>query len=175
MFLMILVFTDGWDNIGFSHKQRVLFNSAPCLTSGNNNAYNIFEHQHILSYDFDRNSKQAWADYLNDMELCGRKPLQSFLPRYYTDSIKRICNGQGTEVERNLCISTDMFLVYIVRSALVNNRCEVHVRHRSFYVTVACDVIDNECLPVHYQTQTSNEPEQRGSICKLHHWPHLLF
>lgn len=166
--LMTLVSTDGLNNVTFNREKRDLFsNSAyPCQRSQNNNAYNTFNRRHILSEDFDRNSERAWAFYLNRKGLCGRTPVQSFLSRRYSDRIKRICNGEGTRDTGNLCISMRSFTVYIVESSVRYRECEVHVRRENSYVSVACEVIDNECVPVHYEEQTNRRPSQRGQICR---------
>lgn len=167
--LMTVMFTDGLDNVTLSRDKRGLFSNwaYPCQRSQNNNAYNTFNHRHVLSDEFDMNSEWAWTDYLNRNRLCGRKRFQSFLPQSYADSIIRICNGRGTRDTGNLCISTERFTVYIVQSSLTNGQCEVKKpRNNKYYVTVACEVLDNQCLPVHYEKQTYSRPSQRGQTCE---------
>ncbi|KAL1272049.1 hypothetical protein QQF64_031065 [Cirrhinus molitorella] len=174
VFLMLLfTLSHGLNNISFSNDQLEIFSDIfsnwahPCQRSLNNNAYNQFKHRHILSRQFNTSSRRDWADYLNRTKLCGRATFQSFLQKNDTSSIKRVCNGRGVRDTQNLCISKRRFTVYIVQSALRNRRCEVKRPHTNeFYVTVACEVIQNRCLPVHYQRQTHTEPPRDGPTCR---------
>ncbi|KAL1272162.1 hypothetical protein QQF64_031178 [Cirrhinus molitorella] len=159
LLLIPLVFTNGWDNGRFG-------NDRPCQRSQNNNAYNNFKHRHILAYDFNTSSRRAWGDYLTNQRLCGRTPRQSFLHNNYQSSIKRICNGRGVRVTGNKCSSERRFKVYTVHSGFRNGVCEVNLQTERSYVIVACEVIENHCLPVHYVTQTSRGPSQNGEICR---------
>jgi len=139
---------------------------SPCERSSNNNAYNQFRYKHILSYDFDTDSQDAWAKYLLEKGLCGRRPIQSFLRKNNVNSIINICNGKGIRDRDNLCTSKDKFTVYTVQSKEYGNQCRVFLEAIERYVVVACDVIDNQCLPVHYETQTDTPPDQNGWICQ---------
>ncbi len=160
--LMTLVFTDGLDNVTLSRDKRGLFSNweYPCQRSQKNNAYNTFNHRHILSEEFDMNSKWAWADYLKRRRLCGRKSSQSFLPQSYTDSIIRICNGRGTRDTGNLCISTESFTVYIVQSALRNGQCEVKKPRNNniLWLLPVRSLITNVCLFTMRNKLTRNHP-----------------
>ncbi|ROL28504.1 hypothetical protein DPX16_1664 [Anabarilius grahami] len=149
----------------------LIFTDASPCQEWNNNGYYKFEHRHILSDKFDTNSLDAWTDYITNKRLCDR-PLQSFFEKDDEDRVKGICNGRGITyrgityrgIRDNLCISTETFTVYIVQSK--RGKCEVYsVEQRERYVVVACDIDGNQCLPVHYQTQT-NEPPQGGEICQ---------
>lgn len=147
----------------------LMFTDAMPCQQQNNNGYYKFERKHILSYDFDRSNPKAWEVYLTYNGLCKRAKLQSFLKKDDEDSVKGICNGRGIRyrgIRDNLCISTETFTVYIVQSTKRNNWCVVQsLLQRERYVVVACDLDGNQCLPVHYQTQT-NEPPQGGEICQ---------
>ncbi|KAI2663076.1 Angiogenin [Labeo rohita] len=165
VFLMFLfMLSHGLNNISFSNNELVMFSDIfsnwahPCQRSRNNNAYNQFKRRHIISREFNTSQESAWADYLTRRNLCGRTHLQSFLHKNNTNSIKRICNGRGVRDTQNLCISKRMFRVYIVKSTKRNGQCEVQLQTEYFYVIVACEVIGNRCLPVHYETQTNTEP-----------------
>ncbi|XDV19148.1 hypothetical protein PO909_024688 [Leuciscus waleckii] len=140
--------------------------SFPCQRSWNNNAYDQFKYRHILSSSFNTKSRRAWAEYLTTNRLCGRAPRQSFLNKNYKESIINICNGEGVKDRDNLCTSIRKFTVYIVQSSLSNGQCEVQVQSVRSYVVVACEVIGNQCLPVHYGTQTNWRPDQNGQICR---------
>ncbi len=170
MLLMTLVFTDGCDNIRPSRKRRVRFNSEPCMKSLKNYAYDNFKCNHILPDGFETNRKDVWADYLNDTDLCGKTSKtgkQSFLHEIDTFRMNEICNGRGRRVKINLCISEEEFRVYMVESTLRNGVCDIiSLKNDQYHVIVACDVIHNECRPVHYQTQTKTKPNKRRLICK---------
>ncbi|ROL43510.1 Apolipoprotein L3 [Anabarilius grahami] len=162
MLFVTLVLSDGWDNGTFSYDKPEMFPDKPCQKSKKNNAYNIFTQRHILQVDFDTNSIEAWAKYLTTKKLCGRtktKP-QSFLHYKDTDRIKGICNNRGTIKEKNLCISDETFNVFIVQSSVRKGKCEVSLSKGQYYVIVACDVINNRCLPVHYDGQNKKRPSK---------------
>ncbi|KAK9971329.1 hypothetical protein ABG768_024702 [Culter alburnus] len=168
MLFVTLVLSDGWDNGMFSYDKPEMFPDKPCQKSKKNNAYNIFTQRHILQDDFNTNSKEAWAKYLTTKKLCGRtkKNPQSFLRYKDTDRIKGICNNRGTIKEKNKCISDEKFDVFIVQSSVKKGKCEVSFSKDKYYVIVACDVINNRCLPVHYDGQTQNRPSKPGQKCK---------
>lgn len=174
--LLVLIFTlcNGWNNISFSNNDLEMFSDLfsnwahPCQRSLNNNAYNQFKRRHVLSHQFDTSRTRAWEDYLTRKSLCGRTSLQSFVRKDYGSSVVRICNGRGNRVGQNTCISERRFRVFVVQSAVRNGRCEVQspVQSGRFYVTVACEVIENRCLPVHYVRQTRGRPFQPGRTCR---------
>lgn len=174
--LLVLLFTlcDGLNNVSFSNNEPEMFSELfsnwahPCQRSMNNNAYNQFKHRHVLSRQFNSSWTRAWEDYLTRKNLCGRTSLQSFLSKDYSSRVVRICNGQGNRVGQNMCISQRRFRVYVVQSAVRNGRCEVQtpVQSERLYVTVACEVIENRCLPVHYVRQTRRRPSQLGRTCR---------
>ncbi len=175
LFLLLLItLSHGLNNVSFSNDQLEVFADIfsnwayPCQRSLNNNAYKQFKRRHVLLRDFDTTRTSAWVDYLTTMDLCGRTHLQSFLRKNDIDSIKRICNGQGVRQRQsqNLCISKRRFRVYTVESAWKNGRCEVQLQTKRSYVIVACEVIGNRCLPVHYDKQTDTEPPQDGQTCR---------
>ncbi|KAK7171205.1 hypothetical protein R3I94_001211 [Phoxinus phoxinus] len=148
----------------------------PCTDRGGNNDYYRFKNRHIISSVFDKNDRNAWARYLTEKGLCGsdRPSRQSFLSRSNEKYITQICNGRGSKYSGNLCISNNRFSVYIVTKNNNPWSCEVQtIERNSYYVVVACNVVDNQCLPVHYQTQT--DTPGHGAICRpptnrQHHW-----
>lgn len=162
LLLLLLAFSDGL-------FQREMFSnrSFPCQSARNNNAFNNFTRKHILTTSLSSRQTRAWADYLMAKRLCGREPLQSFLRKDDTDSVIRICNGRGVRYRQNMCISKRSFTVYLVRSVLTDTRCEIQsIDKENSYVIVACEVIENRCLPVHYQGQNNSRPSRSGLICK---------
>lgn len=173
--LLLLSFTlsDGLNNVSLSNDQLEMFSDIffnlphPCQRSRNNNAYNQFKRRHILSRQFNTRQTSAWADYLTGTHLCGRTTLQSFLHKNDNESIIRICNGRGVRDTGNRCISRRTFTVYIVESFMRNGRCEVNRLHNAeYYVVVSCEVIANQCLPVHYVRQSNGRPSRSGQICR---------
>lgn len=173
VFLSLLItLSHGLNNVSFSNGQPEMFADIfpnwahPCQRSLNNNAYNQFKRRHVLLRDFDTRRTSAWVDYLTTMNLCGRTRLQSFLRKNENDSIIRICNGRGVRRGHNLCTSQRRFTVYTVESALRNGRCEVQFQTERSYVIVACEVIGNRCLPVHYERQTNTAPPRDGRTCR---------
>lgn len=172
--MLLFMLCDGWNNVSFSNNEPEMFSDLfsiwahPCQRSRNNNAYNQFKRRHVLSRQFNSSRTRAWEDYLTRKNLCGRTSLQSFLRKDYSSSVVRICNGRGNRVGQNMCISQRRFRVFVVQSAMRNGRCEVQspVQSGRLYVTVACEVIENRCLPVHYVRQTSGRPSQPGQTCR---------
>lgn len=146
LLLVTLMFTDGWEEF-------------PCESVNDNNAYYNFEHKHILPSNFNTRSQSAWESYITRKGLCGRARQQSFLRKNDEDRVKGICHERGIRYSGNKCISTSSLRVYIVKSYYDSNRkCKVRFWSERYYVVVACDVVGNQCLPVHYQTQTTSRP-----------------
>jgi len=93
------------------------------------------------------------CSYIRRMGLCHRDH-QSFLKSSDQNRVERICNGSGMNWSGNLCTSISRMLVYDVS---VDNNC--HVRNlvwRRKHVLVACDIVVNQCRPVHYQNHYPN-------------------
>lgn len=142
VFFFTLMFSDGFDN------------DLPCQRRWDNNAYNIFQNRHILQQVFDTNSQNAWANYLTRMRLCGREARQSFIQKDEENRIIEICTSRGYLYSGNMCISSSKFTVFIVKSKKTDDGwCEVQVQTQSSYVIVACEIVVNQCLPVHYGGQ----------------------
>jgi len=174
--LVSLMFTDGLDEcVRYRNDQCEKINNSPCLATLNNNAYAQFKRKHILSDVFDTNSLMDWSNYLIKQKLCGtdRPSQQSFV--HNENSIINICNGGGirfrdrntNSYKDNLCTSRATFTVYIVTKIQQWKPCVVvDVKVIQSYVVVACDVVGNKCLPVHYQTQTDTPPDQNDETCQ---------
>lgn len=166
--LVTLVFSDGLSNVTSSNNQpKMLPAPRPCHIVSNINKYITFISRHILLLDFDTTQLNIWGYYLVTMGLCARALEQSFLHIEDTFKITRICNGKGTMYSDNKCISTEKFIVYVVKSTLKNGKCDYQLQIENFYVIVACDVIGYVCLPVHYDGQIGTELAERGPICRL--------
>ncbi|KAL1272050.1 hypothetical protein QQF64_031066 [Cirrhinus molitorella] len=163
VFFITLAFSDGLNNVISSDDQPdMLIDPMPCQISQNINKYTTFISKHIILVDFDTTQLNNWGDYLVIMGLCGRS-VQSFLHIEDTYKITKICNGQGTRISGDMCISTEKFIVYVVK---ITEQCKFQIQIENSYVIVACDVIQSVCLPVHYEGQTGTEPSRRGPVCK---------
>lgn len=166
MLFITLAFSDGLNHAISSDNQTETLSVWPCQMSKNINQYIAFISKHILLVDFDTTQLNNWASYLRIMGLCSRPSAQSFLHIEDTYKISKICNGEGTRHSANMCISTEKFIVYVIQVTWINGQCEFKFQIENSYVIVACNVIQDVCLPVHYAGQTGTEPTQRGPICK---------
>uniref|UniRef100_A0A096LXC1 Uncharacterized protein n=1 Tax=Poecilia formosa TaxID=48698 RepID=A0A096LXC1_POEFO len=130
------------------------YNPSPCMRNPNNNAYSNFVRNHILKEQFVPNSEDEWKTYLKKYKLCDR-PRQSFVDKGAENRYEEICNGSGRNQKINLCTSTSPLWLH---DLIVNtNDCSVtDLYSRDRYVTVACDKVDNRCLPVHFESSQVN-------------------
>lgn len=142
--------------------------STPCQRSQIKSAFSTFMSRHILLLNFDTTNLTEWGRYLVSMGLCDRKPnkKQSFLHISDTQSVIKICEGEGIKYEGNMCISTKKFLVFVVQSNSINGNCEYVVQFEMAYVVVACEAIETICLPVHFEKQIDTAPPRNGQICQ---------
>lgn len=143
-------------------------NNPPCRTRSNNNAYNSFSRKHIVRDRFDRRNFNDWERYIRNHGLINR-PLQSFFSSRDEKSVTDICNGAGQPLQisryrANLCISHRKLLVFHVK--LNQNNRVTNVRIAKQFVVLACDIVVNQCLPVHYQKYTGQLPNQSAAPCQ---------
>lgn len=101
--------------------------------------------------------------YLEQKKLCGRVPVQSFIDAEEAE-VKKVCQHAGRRVtgangnQGNLCISETEMDVYHVNSAQ-EKTCEVkRVKLAKQKVVLACDKVQSQCLPVHYERYTHQNP-----------------
>ncbi|KAL3046168.1 hypothetical protein OYC64_004222 [Pagothenia borchgrevinki] len=143
-------------------------NNPPCRTRSNNNAYNSFSRKHILRDEFDYRNDNEWEIYIRKHGLTDR-PLQSFIVSGNDERVTDICKGAGQPLESsryraNLCISHRKCLVYHVK--LDKNNRVTNVDHAIQFVVLACDVVENQCLPVHYEKYTNQLPNRSAAPCQ---------
>ncbi|KAM9723259.1 uncharacterized protein ACNS7B_018716 isoform 1-T2 [Menidia menidia] len=139
------------------------YNSSPCQTNSDNNAYNKFVRKHILMDSINTASKTDWGKYIKKKKLCNRS-FQTFIPSQDQSLAVKICNGGGIRHNINLCTSKSSILVYEISVNTYN--CKVtNVASRPVYPMVACDKVSNRCRPTHYQASSPRKP-QNGQICK---------
>lgn len=101
--------------------------------------------------------------YLEQQQLCGRAPMQSFIKAGDEEQVKQICSKSGRWLNKgNLCISESAMVIYDVDSYIECNICYVsHVEPVEHRVIVACDKVGKRCLPVHYEKYNNENP---GSV-----------
>ncbi|XP_034005959.1 uncharacterized protein LOC117498021 [Trematomus bernacchii] len=143
-------------------------NNPPCRTRRNNNAYNSFSRKHILRDEFDYMNYNEWERYIRNHGLTDR-PLQSFFTSGDDERVTDICNGKGQPLKSsryraNLCISHRTFPVFHVK--LDQNNRVTNVDHAIQFVVLACDVVENQCLPVHYEKYTNQLPNRSVAPCQ---------
>ena len=138
----------------------------PCEPNKNNNAYSKFKEKHILKIDLDNTDTNQWKTYLEQNRLCGRAKVQTFFRNQDAENVAAICNGEGHVFKDNLCVSVKKFEVFHVTSHVNNNQCScTYVENETHNVVLACDVVDNQCVPVHYEPYKKQQP-QNNIICK---------
>ncbi|XP_027893857.1 uncharacterized protein LOC114157195 [Xiphophorus couchianus] len=147
-------------NIG----ETIAYNPKPCMKNRNNNAYNKFASKHVLKTVFNTSSHSEWKKYLEKYKLCDR-PQQSFVDNGAENLYVEICNGFGKRLRMNLCTSTSPVWLHDLN---VNRKgCRVtNLSSQYRYVTVACDKVDNQCLPVHFQDSQNNKPDDKAETCR---------
>ncbi len=80
-------------------------------------------------------------------------------------NIYRICQGRGWRYNShsNLCISDFPAFVYFIT---LDKECAIKkVDLDTKYLVVACDTIENVCLPVRLYSYQDNEPNRQNSRC----------
>uniref|UniRef100_A0A096LVS2 Uncharacterized protein n=1 Tax=Poecilia formosa TaxID=48698 RepID=A0A096LVS2_POEFO len=148
------------------------YNSSPCKETKNTEAYNNFVHRHVLKKGFNTSSTDDWEDYLTEQNLCGR-PRQSFIDVGAEILYEEICNGFGVrQGGGNLCTSTCKVRLHDLnvtktKSTTSGKNCTVYgLRSEYRYVTVACDKVGSQCLPVHFNSSQINMPENKNGTCE---------
>uniref|UniRef100_A0A8C7YNH1 Si:dkey-237j11.3 n=1 Tax=Oryzias sinensis TaxID=183150 RepID=A0A8C7YNH1_9TELE len=152
-------------------QQTPSHNSAPCQRSNNNNGYNRFLRHHIPPNSPATRDRIVWERFIWRRRLCHR-PIQSFLHPDDKNRVKAVCTARGGKVYwRNLCISRRRFTFYTVRYRLGTCRVQ-HVKREEKHLILACDKLDNRCLPVHFERNRDNEtPDNNARGCGApQHW-----
>lgn len=102
-----------------------------------------------------------WHSYLASKNLCGRVKVQSFIDAEESQ-ISQTCTGTGWRVEGatvgNLCINITPMDVFDVDSEKEGGKCTVKfVKQRKGPVVVACNMVEGQCLPVHYEKYSNQK------------------
>lgn len=141
-------------------------NDAPCQHSKWNNGFNTFVKRHIRSGTPNTLDKNQWETYIKNNGGCDR-PTQSFLHPDELDKVKAVCTNKGGKVyKENLCISKEPFTFITVRSEL--GTCGIrNVRKETKHLILACEELDNQCLPVHFEGNSEDlKPNNNAKGCQ---------
>ncbi|GAA6220624.1 uncharacterized protein LOC121905359 [Lates japonicus] len=141
-------------------------NDAPCQPSKWNNGFTTFVKRHIRSGTPNSLNQNEWEKYIRNNGGCDR-PTQSFLHPDELDRVKAVCTNRGGKVfKENLCISNNTFTFVTVRSE--QGTCGIRsVRKEKKHLILACEVLDNQCLPVHFEGNPKDEkPSNNARGCQ---------
>lgn len=146
--------------------QAAAKNDAPCEPSKWNNGYNTFLKRHIRSGTPDTLDQNEWERYIRQNGGCDR-PTQSFLHPKDLDRVRAVCSSSGGRTfKENLCISEQPFSFVTVRSQ--PGTCGIrNIRQENKHLILACELLDNQCLPVHFEGNPENEkPSNNAGGCQ---------
>ncbi|XP_029928275.1 angiogenin-like [Myripristis murdjan] len=147
-------------------QQTVAKNDSPCQKSKWKTAFDTFVKRHIRSGTPDSLDQNEWEKYIRNHGGCNR-PTQSFLHPSDLDRVKAVCtSGGGKTYQENLCISRQPFNFVTVRSE--PGTCGIRSIHRETkHLILACEVLDNQCLPVHFEGNPQNaKPDNNARACQ---------
>ncbi|CAB1416873.1 unnamed protein product [Pleuronectes platessa] len=148
----------------FTSKQEKPNYWKPCHHTSVEQKYKNFTKRHIIPEDRSLNSIKDWKSYLRDKGLWCRTPKQSFILANMTKDVLQICSRSGLYVKGNLCSSSLKMLVFEVLSSKCPPKNEtrkqrfntrIKVTETQQFVIVACDMVGNMCLPVHFEGNKS--------------------
>ncbi|XP_014854881.1 PREDICTED: uncharacterized protein LOC106925224 [Poecilia mexicana] len=132
------------------------FNKRPCQPNNDQNAYSKFEVKHILPKKFKTSSTPVWEKHIKSLKRC-KVATQTFIERSKVNLVKKICNGDGWNRQGNLCTSNSKLPVYVVKVNISSCTVLNTPRKTEELVTVACDKVGNQCLPVHLQAKQQTQ------------------
>ncbi|KAK9960676.1 hypothetical protein ABG768_008520 [Culter alburnus] len=142
----------------------MLHPSQPCTEAENNNGYNTFLSRHLrkgIPTDLD---KKKWQKFITKLDSWKRKK-QSFFRFSESKSVIAVCSSGGKMYKGNLCISKKSFSFFTVEINSIKKIVK-RVQFQKQHVILACDQIDNRCLPVHFDENTENiKPNNNRRDC----------
>lgn len=141
-------------------------NDAPCQLSKWNHGYNTFVKRHIRSGIPTSLDQNEWEKYIRNNGGCNR-PTQSFLSPKDLDRVNDVCTNKGGKIHKeNLCISLQSFTFVTVRSE--PGTCGIRsVREETKHLILACEVLENQCRPVHFEGNPENlQPSNNAKGCQ---------
>ncbi|XP_036435908.1 uncharacterized protein LOC118814416 [Colossoma macropomum] len=136
-------------------------NSAPCKPSSNGYKNEIFNKQHLATLRKYGTDLKLWTTYIKhikDPAICYKTyRIKSFLDESVAKQVEKVCSPSGGKLferGKNLCISNKAFNFIEVRW---NENCEAwKVSNVTQHIILACDEIDQKCLPVHFEKNPQN-------------------
>uniref|UniRef100_A0A8C5ELS1 Ribonuclease A-domain domain-containing protein n=1 Tax=Gouania willdenowi TaxID=441366 RepID=A0A8C5ELS1_GOUWI len=130
-------------------------NDAPCQLSKWNSGYRTFLKRHIRDGTPTSLDQNQWESYIRNNGGCDR-PTQSFIHPKDLDKVKAVCSKEGGKTfKENLCISKQLFSFITVRS--VPGTCGIKsIKEETKHLILACEQLDNQCLPVHFEGNPNN-------------------
>uniref|UniRef100_A0A3Q0RIK6 Si:dkey-237j11.3 n=1 Tax=Amphilophus citrinellus TaxID=61819 RepID=A0A3Q0RIK6_AMPCI len=139
----------------FLAHQTAARNDAPCQLSTFKRGFKTFMDRHVRPGTPTSLNQDDWWSYLKTIGDCSR-PTQSFLDPKELDRVKAVCSNKGGKTYKdNLCISQQPFTFVTVRS--VQGTCGIKsVRKETKHLILACELLDNECVPVHFEGNPSD-------------------
>ncbi|KAG7264130.1 hypothetical protein CRUP_003328 [Coryphaenoides rupestris] len=145
------------------------WNRLPCQRARKNNGFDKFKKHHIRQDTPKGLDQNQWMAYI--LKLGWNRHTQSFLNYSELEQVKAVCSAQGGRRFRgNLCISMKPFTFTTVCSDVdVNtNTCVIHsIKRETKHLILACDRLDNQCLPVHFEGNRENaEPDKYAKRCE---------
>lgn len=146
--------------------QTAAKNDAPCQLSKWNNGYQTFLTRHIRAGTPTSLDQNEWEKYIRNNGGCDR-PTQSFLHPKDLDRVKDVCTSKGGKrFKENLCISSQLFTFVTVRSE--QGTCGIRsIREETKHLILACEVVSNQCLPVHFEGNPKNlKPDNNAAGCQ---------
>ncbi|CAJ1062330.1 uncharacterized protein LOC121513446 [Xyrichtys novacula] len=141
-------------------------NDAPCQRSKWNNGYSTFVRRHIRDGTPTSVDQNEWEKYIRNNGGCDR-PTQSFLHPKDQDRVNEVCTDKGGKrFKENLCISREPFTFVTVRSE--PGTCGIRsIRQETKHLILACEVLSNQCLPVHFEGNPENfKPDNNAKGCQ---------
>lgn len=137
-------------------------NEAPCQRSKWNNGYDTFIKRHVPTGIPSSLDQNEWKNYISN-KGCNR-PTQSFLRAADLDRVRAVCTSRGGKVyKENLCISQQPFTFVTVRSEV--GTCGIKsIREETKHLILACEVLNNQCVPVHFEGNPENQKPNNNAI-----------
>lgn len=147
-------------------NQTLAKNDAPCQRSRSTKGHNNFLQRHVPPGTPTSLDRTQWKNYIMNKTGCGR-PTQSFLDPKDLQRVNEVCTNKGGErYKDNLCISRQSFTFVTVRSE--PGTCGIRsVREETKHLILACEVLGNDCLPVHFEGNPEDQkPQNNGKGCQ---------
>lgn len=147
-------------------QQACAINDAPCQLSKRNNGFRTFLKRHIRDGTPQSLDQNEWAKYIRYNGGCDR-PTQSFLDPDDLERVKDVCSSTGGKAFKdNLCISQEPFKFVTVRSE--RGTCGIRsITPETKHLILACEVLENQCLPVHFEGNPNNlRPSNNDRGCQ---------